>query len=533
MPIDLRRARPARPVLVPALVGLLVAVFVGLTAAVWWEWAPLLDLDQAVADAAHDAVAGREMLIDTLLWVADGLGPWTLRIVMGLTVLVAVWRRAYRLAVWIALTIAVQFTAVYVIKRTVDRSRPAFDDPFQTLTSYSFPSGHATAGATFSTVMVIVTLLLMRRGLLRKAVITVWILLGLAAGLDRIFLGVHYLSDVVAGFALGTAIPLALWWLLMRPVFAVEEPSHPGVSGTGRRQVGVVLNPVKVGDVAAFRERVAEAAARHGWAEPVFFETTVDDPGAAQAVEALEGEADLVIVAGGDGTVREACGELARSGIGVGIVPLGTGNLLARNLSLPLHLVDAIDNAFTGQDRAVDVVRLQIDGSEDSTTFLVMAGVGFDAAVMTGTNEQLKKKVGWLAYVVSGATQVLRFPTTRVQIAVDGGAFVRRRALTVIVGNVGFLQGGLPLLPDAQIDDGVLDVVAISPPHKFAFLSVGLRLFARGKRTDERLDRMTGRTVTIRTDRPAAMQLDGDPIGEHTELCATVEPGVLLVRVPR
>ena len=183
--------------------------------------------------------------------------------------------------------------------------------------------------------------------------------------------------------------------------------------------------------------------------------------------------------------------------------------------------------------RAVDIVRLQIDGSEDSTTFLVMAGVGFDAAVMTGTNEQLKKKVGWLAYVVSGAKQVLRFPTTRVQIAVDGGAFVRRRALTVIVGNVGFLQGGLPLLPDAQIDDGQLDVVAISPPHKFAFLSVGLRLFARGKRTDERLDRMTGRTVTIRTDKPAAMQLDGDPIGEHTELCATVEPGVLLVRVPR
>ncbi|WP_370617152.1 diacylglycerol kinase family protein [Mumia qirimensis] len=534
MPIDVRRARPARTALLPTLVGILLAVFLALAAMVWWEWPPLMDLDQSVAEAAHDAVSGRETLIDILLWIADGLGPWTLRIVMGLTVLIAVWQRAYRVAVWIALTIPIQFLAVYGIKRIFDRPRPSFDDPFQLLSSYSFPSGHATAGASFATVMVIVTLLVLRRGLLRKAVVTVWILLGLSAGLDRIFLGVHYVSDVLAGFALGTAIPLALWWLLMRPVFAVEEPAHPAIAGTGRRQVGVVLNPVKVGDVDAFRAKVTEAATRHGWAEPRFFETTVDDPGGGQAISALEGEADLVIVAGGDGTVREACGELARTGIGVGIVPLGTGNLLARNLSIPLHMVDAIDNAFTGQDRAVDLVRLQIDGAEDTTTFLVMAGLGFDAAIMTGTNEDLKKKVGWLAYVVSGVKQLFRFPNTRVQISVDDGELlVRRRALTVVVGNVGFLQGGLPLLPDAQIDDGQIDVVVIAPPHKFAFLRVGLRLIARRKRTDERLDRMAGRTVTIRADRPTPMQLDGDPIGEHTELRATVEPGVLLVRVAR
>lgn len=533
MPIDLRRARPARPALLPTTTGALLLLFVALAAAVWWEWAPLLELDQQVADAVHDAVAGSATASDVFLWIADGLGPWTLRVILLLVAVYALVRRSYRVTLWIVLSIAVQYLAVYGIKRLFARVRPTFEDPIQVLDTYSFPSGHATAGATFATIMVIVTLLLVRRGVLRVLLMAFWVACGVLVGLDRVFLGVHFLSDVVAGWCLGTAVALLLWWLLTRTGYAVEQPTHPAAAGTGRRQVGVVLNPVKVGDVEVFCTKIRDAAARHGWAEPKFFETTVEDPGASQAVEALEGEADLVIVAGGDGTVREACGELARTGIGVGVVPLGTGNLLARNLSLPLHTGDAIDNAFTGQDRAIDIVRLSIDGSEESTTFLVMAGLGFDAAIMTGTNENLKKRVGWLAYVVSGIKQLFRFPRTRVQISIDDGPFVRRRALTVVVGNVGFLQGGLPLLPDAQIDDGEIDVVAIAPPHKFAFVSVGLRLFTRGKRTDERLDRMTGRTVTLRTDRPTPMQLDGDPIGDHTELRATVEPGVLLVRVPR
>ncbi|KAA1424970.1 phosphatase PAP2 family protein [Mumia zhuanghuii] len=533
MPIDVRRARPARTAFLPTMVGSLFGVYLVLAAMVWWEWPPLMDLDHTVAVWAHDVIVGKDGWIDLFDWIAEWLGPMVLRLVMAVTVLWLVLRRAYRVAVWIAVSIPLQFLAVYGFKRLFERPRPTFADPVHVTDGFSFPSGHATAAATFATVMVVVTLLVLRRGLLRQLVIAVWVVMALIIGADRIFLGVHYVSDVVAGFALGTAIPLALWWLLTLRVFAEQEAPHPAVAGTGRRQVAVVLNPVKVGDVDVFRAKVTEAAVRHDWAEPKFFETTIEDPGGGQAIAALEGEADLVIVAGGDGTVREACGMLARTGIGVGIVPLGTGNLLARNLSIPLHMVDAIDNAFTGQDRAVDLVRLQIDGSEEATTFLVMAGLGFDAAIMTGTNEDLKKKVGWLAYVVSGVKQLFRFPNARVQISVDDGEFVRHRALTVVVGNVGFLQGGLPLLPDAEIDDGQIDVVVIAPPHKFAFLRVGLRLIARRKRTDERLDRMTGRTVTIRADKPTPMQLDGDPIGEHSELRATVEPGVLLVRVAR
>ena len=121
----------------------------------------------------------------------------------------------------------------------------------------------------------------------------------------------------------------------------------------------------------------------------------------------------------------------------------------------------AIDVALTGQDRAIDLVDVSGDGFED-THFMVMAGMGFDAAIMEGVNEDIKKQVGWVAYVIS-ALKSLMFPAVRIEISVDGGEFTRHRARTVVVGNVGYLQAGMPLLPDATIDDGLLDVVILHP----------------------------------------------------------------------
>ncbi|KHL12174.1 UNVERIFIED_CONTAM: hypothetical protein LK11_38100 [Mumia flava] len=530
--MDLRRAQHARRGPVPWLVGGLFLVLLVLTVSVWLDASWVADVDGTVGDAAYDLVHGHGTFVAVLEWVATWLGPLVLRVVLLAVAAYAAYRRAWRLAIWIVLSVVVEALAVWGMKAAIGRARPVWDDPISTIGGYAFPSGHAAAGAMFATVMTIVTLVLVRRGLVRRLLVVVWVAVGLAAAADRVLLGVHSLTDVVAGVALGILVPVVLWLVVTAAVFAEEPPAHPTVAGTGQRQVAVVLNPVKVGDVETFRTRVADAAQRHGWAAPVFFETTADDPGVSQAAAALESDADLVVVAGGDGTVRVVCDELARTGVSVGVVPLGTGNLLARNLGIPLHVVDAVDNAFVGQDRAVDIVQVRLD-DEPETAFLVMAGLGFDAAIMTGADEDLKKRVGWLAYVLSAVKQLFRFPRTRVRISVDGGDFVKRRALTVVIGNVGFLQGGLPLLPDAQIDDGALDVVAIAPPHKLAFLSVGLRLFTRRRRIDERLDRMTGQEVVVKANEPTPMQLDGDPVGEHTKLRARVEPGVLLVRVPR
>ena len=163
-------------------------------------------------------------------------------------------------------------------------------------------------------------------------------------------------------------------------------------------------------------------AAEAGWGLPVWHYTTVADPGTGMAEAAAVAGADLALVCGGDGTVREVCAELAGTGIPVGIIPAGTGNLLARNLDIPLFLRAAIDIALTGQDRAIDMVKVSGDGVEDGTHFMVMAGMGFDAAIMEGVNEDIKAKVGWIAYVLS-ALKSLMFPAVRVELSIDGGEF--------------------------------------------------------------------------------------------------------------
>ena len=148
--------------------------------------------------------------------------------------------------------------------------------------------------------------------------------------------------------------------------------------------------------------------------------------------------------------------------------------------------------ALNGQDRAIDMVAVSGDNIED-THFMVMAGMGMDAAIMEGVNEDIKKRVGWFAYVVSGGKS-LRTPAIRVEISIDDGPFTKHRARTVVVGNVGYLQAGMPLLPDASIDDGQLDVVLLDPRSLFSWIPLAARILSKRTRTDRRLESDDGRT---------------------------------------
>ncbi len=471
-------------------------------------------------------------LVDFLRVVEAAFGTVGMTVLTVLLVVVLFLRRQRWAALLAAVVMLATSLATTGLKIWLGRDRPDWQDTLGLHTNYSYPSGHASSTAAFAAILVMLLVLFVRRTSLRRTGIAVVVGWWLLVCVDRVLLGRHFPTDVLGGSALGVGIfLLALAFIDPRPrsIAARTEPL-PEVYASEKR-LAVILNPIKVEDVGQFRAIVASMAKESGWSEPTWQYTTVEDPGTGMAEQAAVSGADLVMVCGGDGTVREVCAELAGTGIPVGIIPAGTGNLLARNLDIPLYLRSAIDVALNGQDRAIDLVTVGGDGIED-THFMVMAGMGFDAAIMEGVNEDIKKKIGWVAYVISGLKSLM-FPAVRVEIQIDDDEPTVHRARTVLVGNVGFLQAGMPLLPDAAIDDGVLDVVILHPRKFLSWIPLAVRVLAKSTTVDELIDRRTGSRVRIKASADTPRQLDGDSIGVGRELWMECIHGRLLVRVPR
>lgn len=303
----------------------------------------------------------------------------------------------------------------------------------------------------------------------------------------------------------------------------------------------MVVNPIKFEDLGDVREQVEQACARNGRPGPAWYETTETDPGEGPTRAAVDDGADLVCPLGGDGTVRAVAQALVRIGrheragdeatVPIGLLPGGTGNLLARNLELPLQLDEALDVALGGANRTIDVATLSCDGSEEESVVLVMAGMGLDADTMAGADERVKARLGWPAYVISGLRALLNRGFA-VRVSADEGPLVSRHARTVVVGNCGTLTGGVELMPGARLDDGLLDAVLVAPRGLFGWGAVVADVLARRRRGHGRLRQVTSRRVEIRTGRPVAAQLDGDAIGECTRMVVSVLPHALTVRVP-
>ncbi|UTT63667.1 diacylglycerol/lipid kinase family protein [Microcella humidisoli] len=326
--------------------------------------------------------------------------------------------------------------------------------------------------------------------------------------------------------------------------------STPGAAADPAR-VAVIVNPTKV-DMEALRAAVAAAEEEAGWAPSLWLETSVDDPGQGRAREAIAARVTAVLTAGGDGTVRAVAEGMLDSGIPIVLIPSGTGNLLARNLGLSLgKLSDSLTTAVTGVDQAIDVGIAELtrdDGSVERHAFVVMVGIGLDAKMIAATNPDLKKKVGWLAYVEATARIVRDVDAVRLRYSLDGSPERSTTIHTLLIGNCGSLPGGVLILPDAQIDDGLLDVVAMRPRNLWGWMrvsyavvwengvlqktKVGRRILAADKSV-RALRYFQGRRMTLAFERPEEFEIDGEEMGLVTRLEVRVAPASLVVRVPR
>lgn len=269
-----------------------------------------------------------------------------------------------------------------------------------------------------------------------------------------------------------------------------------------------------------------------GWAVET---ATSTDPGETRrlATEAVSGGWDLLAIMGGDGTVTEALTPLVGTDLAVGIVPAGTGNLLAGNLGIPRAPVAAARAMLTGRPRRLDLGRADL--ADGSRHFVIAAGAGFDARVMAATHPTRKRRLGKLAYFTTAAVLATRLRSVPHTLTIDG-ASRELDAAEVIVANVGelvphLLRPRLPILPD----DGLLDVIVVTAGGPVQGLLGSWEAITHptaGEHPGGRLFRARVQEVRVEARPAQPVELDGDVRGT-TPFVASVVPAAVSVIVPR
>jgi len=402
----------------------------------------------------------------------------------------------------------------------------AFSDSIAAFT-YSYPNAHITAMTLASWVLVTLA-----RAHHRSTMVAAGTVLGYTAvavtAVSQWYMGLAALSDLIGGFLLGAAFAnLALWAGGIDAILTSWVNRRLSRTSSEKR-AAVIYNPTKFDDLSLLRRRVATEVHTAGWRSAIWLETTPDDPGRSMAHRALEAGVDLVMVAGGDGTVRAVSSQLAGTEMPMALIPAGTGNLLARNLSIPLDTDAAIRLALHGRLTAIDMVTCTFDDGKER--FVVMAGMGLDAQIMESTDSGLKKVIRSGAYAVAAVQNAVPDPFTAT-ITLDDEPPEQRQMVMALMGNVGTITGGMTLFPDATPTDGMVDLLLASPGKVVDWARLGAQILTGQEMEGFTLTR--ARKVLIEVDRPIPFELDGDTAGSTRSLRAEVEEGALHVVVPQ
>jgi diacylglycerol kinase (ATP) len=258
----------------------------------------------------------------------------------------------------------------------------------------------------------------------------------------------------------------------------------------------------------------------------------------AAAEASVRDGAGLVVIAGGDGTVRDASSALAGTGIPVGILPCGTGNLYAAAVEVPRDLRAAVANLRTGEPAPYDVGAVRLEGATGEvvadTSFVVACGTGLDARLIAATTRESKRRYGVAAYFLSASRLLGHLAPVPTRLEIDGEA-IELESVVVLVANCGeAIPGQLrPRLP-IRADDGLFHVFVLPRGGIFSGIRGALELMfaeATGQSASGAGIRLAGTRVRVEVTPPGPTQIDGDAYGPAA-LEATLRPGGLQVIRP-
>jgi len=264
----------------------------------------------------------------------------------------------------------------------------------------------------------------------------------------------------------------------------------------------------------------------HGVDNLLWYEVPKSKKAPKKVRKALDAKPDLVVAWGGDGLVQRTIDVMAGSDVPLAIIPAGTGNLLATNLGVPPDLAGAVEVAFEGKRKSIDL------GKMNGEHFAVMAGIGFDGAMIRDADKGMKARLGKLAYVWTGIRHV-NGEAPRAKVTIDGTEWFDDEASCVLIGNVGTITGGIHAFDDARPDDGWLDVGVATAQGALQWARA-LGTMAVGRSDQSPFVRITrARRVEVKLRSKLEYELDGGARDEAKKLTAKVVPGAIKICVPR
>ena len=282
------------------------------------------------------------------------------------------------------------------------------------------------------------------------------------------------------------------------------------ISGTRRKQVII--------------DYINKVLGFHPEWEPVFYKTKCVGDACVAAKDFASGGFDVVVAIGGDGTVNEVAEGLINTSSKLAIIPMGSGNGLARHLNIPLNYQRAVDTIFNGNGKFIDA------GVINGKVFFCTAGVGFDAVVGDSFNKSGSR--GLITYVEYCAREYVKYRPEHYEISLDGRTF-RKKAFLITFANSSQWGNNVIIAPDANISDGMVDVVVWKAAPKVTMPILTAELFLKTLKYSEFVEIYRCKELSIKREKEGLVQFDGESVMMGSELAMSVLDGAVEVIVPK